>query len=309
MIYSALNETTNSAFKAAFEKSHPGVTVEFFTLAASGELQARIRAERDAPVADVFLGGSSEFHDPLALEGILEPYKSPKAVAIDAGFKDPQGRWTGWYLGIFGLMVNTERWAEKLPGKAKPDDWDELLDPELKGMIAMPDPAKTGGGFIFLACQLFNSNKDEAVALDYMKRLHPNVGRYTDTSPQAIELVGQGEYPLGLNWGHDILTAARAGKPLEFIAPENTACEVGAVSIIKGGPNTQAAKAFVDWVLSEEAAMINAEQSNRLSVLKGVPPVPGAPTIEQVNLSNYDRSWATDIKDRLVTLWQLEVGR
>ena len=52
----------------------------------------------------------------------------------------------------------------------------------------------------------------------------------------------------------------------------------------KGGPNTEAAKAFVDWVLSEEAAMINAEQSNRLSVLKGVPPVPGAPTIEQVTL-------------------------
>ena len=309
VVYSALNEATNIAFERAFNKAHPAVQVEFYTLAASGDLQARIQAERAAPKADVFLGGSSEFHEPLAWEGLLESYLSPGAAPITSSFKDPQGRWTGWYLGIFGLMVNRERWSQERSGKSVPASWDDLLDPALEREVAMPDPSKTGGGYIFLASQLFRFKRDEAAALSYMKRLHTQVGQYTDISPKTIDLVGQGKFLLGLNWGHDILTAARAGSPVEFVVPPETACEVGAVSIVKGGPNPIAARAFVDWVLSREAAVINATQSNRLSVLKDVAPVAGAPTLEKVRLVEYDRAWATDIKDRLVRLWQMEVGR
>ena len=56
------------------------------------------------------------------------------------------------------------------------------------------------------------------------------------------------------------------------------------MSIIKGGPNTPAAKAFVDWVLTKEAGELNVKLSNRLSVRKDVPPAAGAPTLEQTKL-------------------------
>lgn len=113
---------------------------------------------------------------------------------------------------------------------------------------------------------------------------------------------------MGPNWGHDILTAANKGAPIEFMAPEETANEIGAVSIVKGGPNTPAAKAFVDWVLTREAGELNVKLSNRLSVRQDVPPAPGAPTLDQVKLVNYDRVWATDNKDRLIKKWQTAVG-
>src|SRR5688572_4792189 len=119
-VYSALNESTNNAFVEAFKKATPGVDVEILPLAAAGELQTRIRTEKNAPKADIFIGGSSEFHDPLGKEGMLEAYKSPNAAAIDAGFKDPDGNWTGWYLGIFGIVLNKDRWDKEMAGKAKP---------------------------------------------------------------------------------------------------------------------------------------------------------------------------------------------
>src|SRR6266545_8059797 len=103
-VYSALNESTNNEFFGAFKKAYPNVTVNVLPLAAAGELQTRIRTEKSAPKADIFIGGSSEFHDPLGKEGLLEPYKSANADVVDAGFKDPNGNWTGWYLGIFGLV-------------------------------------------------------------------------------------------------------------------------------------------------------------------------------------------------------------
>src|SRR4051812_19752448 len=285
-VYSALNETTNNQFFEAFKKAYPNVTVNVLPLAAAGELQTRIRTEKASPKADIFIGGSSEFHDPLGKEGLLEAYIAPNAKDIAAQFKEASGLWTGWYTGIFGFISNTDRLTKEVGGK-KPATWDDLLDPAWKGKLALPDPIKTGGGYIFLATQVFRFNKDEAKAMDYMKKLHANIGQYVGTSPQGIELVGQGQFAMGPNWGHNILTASQKGQPLEFKAPSHTANEIRAVGTVKGGPNTPADKPFVDWVLTKEAGELNVNLSNRLSVRKDVPPAAGAPTLEQVKLVNY----------------------
>jgi iron(III) transport system substrate-binding protein len=307
-VYSALNESTNNAFVAAFKAANAGIDVEILPLAAAGELQTRIRTEKNSPKGDVFVGGSSEFHDPLGKEGLLEAYKSPNASAIDAALKDPNGLWTGWYVGIFGFVYNTDRFAKEMSGAKKPATWDDLLDPVWKGKIAYPDPVKTGGGFIFIATQIFRFNRDEAKAMDYMKKLHANIGQYSGTAPQAIQLVGQGQFVGALNWAHDILTAKAQGQPIDLAVPADTGSEIGAVSIIKGGPNTAAARAFVDWVLTKEAGELNVKLSNRLSVRKDVMSAAGAPTIDQVKMVNYDRAWASENKDRILKLWQTTVG-
>jgi iron(III) transport system substrate-binding protein len=307
-IYSALNESTNNSFTEAFRAAMPGMDTAVLPLAAAGELQTRIRTEKDSPKADIFIGGSSEFHDPLGTEGLLVPYVSPNAATVDAAFKHPDGNWTGWYLGIFGLVLNKDRWDSEMMGKPKPATWDDLLDSSLSGKLDMPDPVKTGGGYICLVTQVFRFDRDEEKAMEFMKNLHANIGQYVGTAPQGIELVGQGQFLAGPNWGHDILTAANRGMPVEFIAPNPCSNEIGAVSIVNGGPNPEGAKMFVDWVLTPEAAALNVKLSNRLSVLPSVPPAPGAPTLDQVSLVAYDRVWATENKDRLIRKWQSAVG-
>lgn len=306
-VYSVLNESTNNAFIEAF-KTATGSQVEILPFNGAGAAQTRIRTEKDSPKGDVFIGGSSEFHDPLGAEGILTPYMSPNATAVDAAYKDPAGNWTGWYLGIFGLIVNKDRWATEMGSAAKPATWDDLLDSAYAGKLDMPSPITTGGGYIFLANQVFRFGGDEERAMQYLTQLHANIGQYVGGSPQAIELVSQGQFLMGPNWGHDILTAANNGAPVEFIAPAQTAFEIGAVSVIKDGPNTEGGKAFVDWALSKDAAALNIKLSNRLSVYPDVPPAPGAPTLDQVTLVPYDRVWATTHKDRLIKMWQAAVG-
>ena len=325
-VYSALNESTNNAFVEAFKKSVPGVNVELLPLAAAGELQTRIRTEKDSPKADVFIGGSSEFHSPLGTEGLLLPYKSPNAASVAPIYKDADGLWTGWYIGIFGFVLHPDRFAKDLKDLKQPTSWDDLLAPAWKGHLTLPDPVKTGGGYIFIATQIFRFAAAamtaapatpptaeqyaaaEDKAMDYMKKLHANIGQYTGTAPQAIQLVGQGQFIGAPNWSHDILTAKSQGQPIDNLNPQPTGFEVGAVSIIKGGPNADGAKAFVDWVLSQEAGALNVKLSNRLSVLKDVAPAPGAPTLESVQLVPYDRAWATNNKARVLKKWQAAIG-
>ncbi len=301
-VYSALNESTNNGLISAFKRAVPGVDVQLLPLAAAGELQTRIRTERAAPRADVFVGGSSEFHDPLGREGLLVPYISPNAKDVDPRFKDPSGNWTGWYLGIFGFVSHAQRISEVSAGK--PQTWDDLLNPAWKKKLILPDPVKTGGGYIFLATQVFRFNRDEDKAFDYMKKLNANLAQLVGTAPQGIQLVAQGQFVGCPNWAHDILTSKAQGQPIELNVPRQTANEVGAISIVKGGSNTTAAKAFVDWVLTKEGGEVNVKLSNRLSVRKDVTPAPGAPTVDTVDLVNYDREWATANKDRLLKKWQ-----
>jgi iron(III) transport system substrate-binding protein len=306
-VYSALNETTNNQLFAAF-KSATGIDASILSLPAAGDLQTRITSEKNNPQADIFVGGSSEFHDPLGKQGLLEAYQSPNAADVAAQFKEPTGLWTGWYTGIFGFISNTSRLSSDLGGK-KPTTWDDLLDPAWKGKLILPDPIKTGGGYIFIATQIFRFNRDEAKAMDYMKKLHANIASYGPTSPGVITSVANGEAAGAPNWSHDILTEkAKDPSKVDLTIPKDTGFEVGAVSIVKGGKNLPAAKAFVDWVLTKDAGVLNVKLSNRGSVRKDVAPAPGSPTLDQVSLVNYDRQWATDNKTRIQKLWQTTVG-
>jgi iron(III) transport system substrate-binding protein len=305
-IYSALNQSTNDAFFAAFKAAVPTIDVELLPLAAAGALQTRIIAEKGSPKGDVFVGGDRAFHDVLGKQGLLEKYVSPNAAAIPAGFKDPNGFWTGWYVGIFAFVHNTSRLSE-VSGK-KPATWDDLIDPAWKGKIVMPSPITTGGGYIFLATQVFRFGMDENKAMAFMKSFHANVAQYIDSSPNAIQFVAQGQFVGAPNWAHDILTSKAQGNPVDLDIISDTGNEVGSVSIIKGGPNTNASKAFVDWMLTKDAGALNVKLSNRVSLVPGVPPAPGAPTLDTVKMVNYDGTWAADNQQRLTKLWQTTVG-
>ncbi len=308
-VYSALNQSTNDQFFAAFKAAYPGVNVDVLPLAAAGELQTRITAEKASPKADIFIGGSSEFHDPLGKQGLLEAYISPNAKDIAAQFKEATGLWTGWYTGIFGFISNNDRLTKEIGGK-KPATWDDLLDPAWKQKLVLPSPLLTGGGYIFIATQIFRFNKDEDRAMAYMKSLHANIAQYIPTSPGALTLIDQGQFVGCPNWSHDILTEKGKGNPVDLTVPSDTGFEVGAISIVKGGKseNLAAAKALVDWSITKEAGDLNVKLSNRGSTRTDVASAPGAPSLTSVKLVNYDRQWATDNKTRLLQKWQSTVG-
>jgi iron(III) transport system substrate-binding protein len=75
VIYAAEDEKTLAALTKMFTEK-TGINTEVIRIPAAGTLAARIRAEKDAPKADVFIGGSVEFHEPLAKEGLVVPYDS-----------------------------------------------------------------------------------------------------------------------------------------------------------------------------------------------------------------------------------------
>jgi iron(III) transport system substrate-binding protein len=311
IVYSALPDLETTLINREFTR-RTGIPVEALSVAAAGTLAARITAERDRPRADIFMGGSADFHVPLARAGLLLAYRSPAAAEarISPAFLDPDGFWHGWYLGALAIIINTDRWEREMAPRrvAKPATWDDLIKPEFRGHFIMPSPITTGGGFIFVAAQIFRLGEDRAWT--FLRALNANASQFTPTAPGTITLLARGEGIVGMQWGHEGIGARLAGmQPLETIVPPDTAFEIGAVSIIRGGPNPEGARAYVDFLMSRVPQVINASYGFRYP-LRGDVPVPmGATPFDQLRFVRYDRAWAIDNMSRIRERWTREIGR
>jgi iron(III) transport system substrate-binding protein len=310
VIYAAEDEkTTNELMKAFTEETK--IATEVIRIPAAGTLATRIRAEKAAPKADVFIGGSVEFHEPLANEGLVLPYRSPVVAEakIDPVFVSPSNYWHGWFMGTLVIILNPQRYEREIApqGVAKPKTWDDLLNPAYAKKLVSGAPASCGGAYIFTAVQIFR-NGGEQQGFDWLKKYDQNVLQYTPTCPTPITLVARGEAVVGMTWQDDATEAMLNKQPIEVIFPPDTGAEIGGASIIKGGANPDGAKKFVDFLLGKKAQSIKTELGFTYPVRGDVAPPKSVPPLASIKLVKYDRQFAIDNRARLTKRWEDEIG-
>jgi iron(III) transport system substrate-binding protein len=310
VIYAAQDENTLNALTKLFTDK-TGIATEAIRIPAAGTLVARIRAEKDAPKADVFIGGSIEFHQPLAADGLVVPYDSPvvKEANINPVFVSPENYWHGWFMGSLVILLNPARFDKEIApkGLAKPKTWDDLLDPAYAKNVASGTPASCGAAYIFLAVQIFR-NGGEDQGFDWLKKYDKSVAQYTPTCPGPITLVARGEVIAGMTWQNDAIDALMSKQPIEVIFPPETGAEIGGASIIKGGANLEGAKKFVDFLLSKDAQTITTQIGRTYPVRDDVAPPEGVPPLSAIRLVKYDRQFAIANRGRLTQKWEDEIG-
>jgi ABC-type Fe3+ transport system substrate-binding protein len=196
IVYAALDEKTANELAATFQKE-TGYPAEIaLQIEQAGTVAGRIKTEAPNARADVVIGGNSNFHADLAAGGYLDRYTSPvvKSAGIDQKFMDPDGYWTGWYLGALCILYNEKRYNEEIKPKGiqPPATWDDLLNPAYKGQVIASNPATTGGAYLMVAAQVFRLGSEKA-GFDYVRKLHANVAQYTkgQTAPSRSSARGR----------------------------------------------------------------------------------------------------------------------
>ncbi len=116
-----------------------------------------------------------------------------------------------------------------------------------------------------------------------------------------------GEFIASIAWAHDSFKIQQQGYPLKLIIPKQTAYEIGGSAIIKGGPNTENAKVFIDWLLTKEAQELSVATSYRYPVRADVAAPAGLPTLEEVDLVDYDRDQAASMKEAVLEKFDAEI--
>jgi iron(III) transport system substrate-binding protein len=304
-LYMGPPEKTCAAVAQGFEKKS-GIGTTFLRLSA-GEAINRIRAEKNTPQASILYGIGLPSMLSLKADGLLQPYISPEAAAIPARYKDPEGWWTGTDVDFIGIASNKKFLQEK--NLRAPRTWEDLTRPELAGQVCLGNPATSGTGYTFLTTIL--QVMGEAKGWDYMKRFNANVAQYTRSGIGPTQLVGRGEVGVGILFAHDILGSIDRGFPIEMSLPqEGTGFDLFCVVMLKGAPEAEQAKRFVDWSLTPESQELLAA-----SEYFDVPTNPKAKVhdlvkpYESAKLINFDFAWAgsSTVRQQLIDKFQKDI--
>jgi len=304
-IYTAFDTEEAKLYIEAFEKD-TGIKVEYVRM-SSGEVLARIEAEAQNPQASVWHAGSNTSHINAASKGLLEPYKPNIDFTLPAQFHAKDWAWTGFYSGAIGFVSNKNFLEEH--NVAAPTSWDDLLNPAFKDNVSLAYPYTSGTAYTTWATRIQQLGLDKA--LDWWAKFdQQSIHNYTKSGTGCIPQVGLGEVAVGIAFSHDILAkGVKQGYPVVMTFPkEGTGYEVGGLSLIKGGPEPELGKKFIEWCLSVKAQNLFQEY-NRLPVNPNATVAEGAVTLDKVNLIDYDAVWAGENKDKLVQAWRDRIGK
>lgn len=209
--------------------------------ATTGKVMARLQAEQGHPVADVVISASWKTATSFDKKGLLLDYTSPNAAKVPDFLKSKN------YVaqGISALAI---AWNPK-SGTPKPADWSDLAKPEYKGLITMPDPAQSGSAYELVAA--LTNQKD--IGWDLFEKLAANEMIVPGANAQALNPVLQGAKAVVFG-GVDYkgFGLAHKGESIEVIFPKSgTVIAPRPMMILKSSTHQDAAKKFIDYVLSD----------------------------------------------------------
>lgn len=251
-VYTSVDRNYSEQVFAAFEEA-TGIKVKavYDTEASKTTgMVNRLIEEKDNPVADVFWNG--EFSQTILLKekDVLQPYLSPSSESIPDKYKDSEGYWTAFGGRARCILVNTETMVEEDYPATFADFLDEKYNPERIG-FAYPifGTTATHGAALFDAL-----GHDEAVG--FYQELYDRGIRVLDGNGVVRDLVADGTLDFGMTDTDDAIGAIKDGKPVKIIFPDQeglgTMLIPNSAAMIKDCSSEEAAKAFLDFLFSEE---------------------------------------------------------
>ena len=300
VVYSPHDADPLNAGVAQFEEKYPNIDVEVIA-AGTGELCQRIVAEAANPQGDVLWGGGADTL--AAYTDYFQPYVCANDEFIGDAYKDANGYWIGESPLPMVFIYN-----KTLIDEADvPTTWEGLCDEKLKGQIAFASPAKSGSAYTQLCTMLFSQpTLDEGWAM--VEKFIANLdGKIQDSSGNCHKLVAAGEYAIGVTIEKSAVLY-NDNPDIGYIYPAANSAVPDGVALIKGCPNEENAKLFIDFVTGMDCQVDQNVNWKRRPVRSDLAPE-GLCELSTLDLGNYDFAYAANNKEAIVEKWNdLTVG-
>jgi iron(III) transport system substrate-binding protein len=313
-VTAAIRDALTMSFQSKY-----GLQVDLFG-ALGREIPPRVLAERKAGryLWDVFVHGTTTGLESMIPAGAFDPLE-PALIFPD--IKDPK-TWRGGGLEFLDpnktLMVMTpfQRgtifYNPKLVNAKEFKSYKDLLDPKWKGKLIMDDPRRAGPGqatltFFYLHPEL---------GVDFIRALGKQQITILKDYAQEVDAIGQGRYPVLIGTA-DFVAIARAkqGVPIAIVDPRqlkegtDVSPANGALALFNKAPHPNAAKIYINWLLSKDGQAVFARASGYVSARADVPTDHTEPwrIPQQGAIKTYTKA-AMQVKDKLMPLLEEVFG-
>lgn len=305
-VYTAYENDDLAAFKSAFEKSNPGIRINWVR-DSTGVVTAKLIAEKENPRADAVWGLAVTSLLVLEDHDLLLAYLPKGADKLSPKFRDTANppKWVGNNGWICAIIFN-EAEAKKT-NAPKPATWKDLANPAYRGQIVMAHPASSGTGFMYVSAWLQLYGEEEG--WKFMDALHQNIARYTHSGSAPAAMAAKGEYMVGMGFDIRGSRLKEEGAPIDIIMPKDgLGWDMNAMAIVKGTKKLDAAKKLVDWGISEEANRLYGTKRSVVAMPGYAKPLPHLPTDMDARIMKQDFAWAAKNRARILAEWEKRYG-
>jgi iron(III) transport system substrate-binding protein len=267
-LYSGRNETLVGPLIEQYAEE-TGVSIDT-RYGGTGELSATILEEGEDTPASLFFSQDAGALGLLADEGRFETLPAELLDRVEERFRDPEGRWVGVTGRARVLAYNTDTVSEdKLPASVR-----DLTDPAWAGRVGWAPENASFQAFI-TAFRLIDG--DDAVRGWLEAMIANGTVNFGDSNSAIVQAIGNGEIDAGLVNHYYLYAVGREageGFPVanHFFAggDPGSLINVAGIGLIEGANEENAALAFVDYLLSEEAQEYFATETFEYPLIEGV---------------------------------------
>lgn len=259
-------DTPAQAAKRAFLSSDVGIGIDLFFGGGAYDFVQQAQAGRLVD-SGVIAARPDWFTDAVIPQNVSgEP------------FWDPQGLWIGTAVSSFGICYNTDA-LERLGVKEVPASWDALADPAFVRQVALADPTKSGSAakaFEQIIQQKMQQRFDAAPGdegaavragwldgLSLIQKITANARFFTDAAPKVPLDVSQGDAAIGMcidffgRFQSEAVRLPDGSSRLQYFTPlGGSSVGVDPIAMLRGAPNPELGRAFIEFVLSPEGQKI-----------------------------------------------------
>jgi iron(III) transport system substrate-binding protein len=271
VLYSPHGRDQLTLLEHAFEAKRPDIDVRWLDM-GSQEILDRLRFERVNPQADVWFGGPTTIFDRGVRDSLLAPYRPAWADHVGPGGVGPSDLYYPVYRTPVVIAFNNRL----LPRERAPRDWDEVLAPTWRDKVLIRDPMASGTMRAIWGLILVRSLRetgDTTQGIAWLRRLDGQTKAYA-LNPAILDArLARGEGLLTLWDLPDVLISRSKGLPFDYVFPSSGTVVIDdAIGLVRGCRHVEAAKAFIDYVGSEEGQLLAAERVFRLPARRDLPP-------------------------------------
>ena len=243
LIYTSMKESLVGGIVEGFNKKYPDIDVDYQS-AGAGKIMAKLAAERQSGhiMADIIWTSEVPDFYQMKNEGLLEQYQPTLFNELLNPFDDYDGSFTAARLGTLGIVINTTKID------TPPTTWEDIAtQPPYKNAFGIADPALSGTAYMSVALL------EKQFGWSYLERLQANGAVKSRGSGRVIDDTAAGT--LNACLGVDYITASKIdkGAPLKMIYPKELLMVPSPIAIFKDADHLDAAKKFVDYVMTQEA--------------------------------------------------------
>ena len=249
VVLSSYPQEVITPFEAAFEAAYPQYRLEFLWR-QSRDAMSYLHQPHSA--VDVYWTPAQRNFAVLAREGALRKLDIdlsglPKKIG---GFQisDPDGYYVAHETAGYGMAYHP---AElKRLGLPVPSDWQSLTAPAFNGHVVMPIPSKVGYAPMLVDTLLQGYGWEHGWSV--LEQVAANATLADAGATFISDDVGSGRIAVGMTMDFFAISAIANGKPLLFTYPEKVGYSPAHVGIFREAKNLDGARAFANFVLSEQ---------------------------------------------------------